>query len=156
MPVPVFTADGLLPPGRHVATVVDVEQALVEPFPESTRRSLFASWRARRDALLALLPVVEWVDGSFVGAKPVPADIDLVTILSVEDHDGLTVTDRDACTAWWTMRTAERSSAATSTPWSRSPTAIRTMPGRWRCETAGRTGGVMTATAAPRGYLEVR
>lgn len=96
MPVSVFTADGLLPPGRHVATVVDVEQALVEPFPESTRRSLFASWRARRDALLALLPVVEWVDGSFVGAKPVPADIDLVTILSVEDHDGLTVTDRDA------------------------------------------------------------
>lgn len=40
MPVPDLTDDGLLPPGRHPATVAEVEQALVEPFADSTRRHL--------------------------------------------------------------------------------------------------------------------
>jgi hypothetical protein len=80
--VPAFTADGVLPPGRHAATIEEIEDALVRRFGAgSLRRLLFQGWAARHRALRQLLPVIEWVDGSFVEAKQTPRDVDVVTFL---------------------------------------------------------------------------
>lgn len=86
VPVPTFTIDGLLPPGRHRATIDEVEAALVLPFgPSSSRRRLFDGWAARHLELQRLLPVAEWLDGSFVEAKVDPGDMDVVSFLRHDD-----------------------------------------------------------------------
>jgi hypothetical protein len=83
--------DGLLPPGRHPATVADVRAALVDPFSGSTTRAaIFTFWEDRRRAITDLVEVVgEWLDGSFTTDKPDPADLDLVTIIDGGAFDEL-------------------------------------------------------------------
>ena len=94
--IPAFEADGTLPLGRHVATAVEVEQRFVQPFPQSVRRpALYADWRMRRTQIAALTAIeMEWLDGSFTTAKNDPGDIDLVTFVSLDAYNQLSIADR--------------------------------------------------------------
>lgn len=97
MVVPAFTADGVFPPGRHAATIEEIEDALVRRFGAgSPRRRLFDGWAARHRALQQLLPVIEWVDGSFVEAKQEPRDVDVVTFFESAREGALAISDRAA------------------------------------------------------------
>jgi hypothetical protein len=59
------------------------------PF-SSTRRRNFDGWQRLRQALVLLVPVTsQWVDGSFVTAKPDPADLDLTTLFDGPAFDNL-------------------------------------------------------------------
>jgi hypothetical protein len=80
-----------LPPGRHAATVEEVEAALVEGFPGSTRRRpLFERWIAVREAIRRVTAVdSDWLDGSYVTKKSEPDDIDMLTICDAAAIDGL-------------------------------------------------------------------
>jgi hypothetical protein len=91
MPVPAFGDGGLLPAGRHEATVEDVRAALVDAFEgSSTRAAIFSYWRDLREALGELVPVhAQWLDGSFTTDKPDPADLDLVTVVDGPAFDAL-------------------------------------------------------------------
>lgn len=91
MPLPPFGDDGLLPPGRHPATVDEVRAALVDAFEGSaTRAAIFGYWLDLRAALGELVPVrSQWLDGSFTTSKPDPADLDLVTVVDGPTFDEL-------------------------------------------------------------------
>ena len=87
MPIPPLTADGLLPPGVHSSTLEEVRQQFAS-FQGSDRRIQLFS---RLDGLVTELrrsgrfsTIV--IDGSFVTAKPVPEDIDIIVTLR-RDHD---------------------------------------------------------------------
>lgn len=75
----------VLPPGGRTPTdVAEVEQRLVEDFPDSlTRRGLYQGWRERRAALADIIGAdfVEWVSGSFVTGKVDPPDLDVAAFL---------------------------------------------------------------------------
>jgi len=85
-----------LAPGRHAATVGDIEAALVNGFPNSTtRRPLFESWNTVREAISRVVGVeTEWIDGSYVTMKEDPKDIDMVTHLTGTELDALDVADQ--------------------------------------------------------------
>lgn len=94
--IPPFTDHGLLPPGRHPATPVEIENRLVATFPTSmTRKGLYDGWMRRREELLSIVDVVaEWIDGSFVTAKRDAGDVDLVTLIRQDAIDGLDLNDQ--------------------------------------------------------------
>lgn len=81
--IPGLNADGLLPPGRHSATVDDVRAAFVDSFPASPNRvELLEAWIGlRRDIELLVSPYRQWLDGSYVTAKLEPGDVDIVTFI---------------------------------------------------------------------------
>ncbi len=91
MAVPAFGKGGLLPPGRHPATVDEVRAALVDAFEGSaTRAAIFGYWIELRAAMAELVPVVsQWLDGSFTTDKLDPADLDLVTLIDGPTYDEL-------------------------------------------------------------------
>lgn len=78
--IPPLSVDGLLPPGIHASTLVEVE----EQFGSDTarRRQLFAKLRSFLDFVrtFGVFSTVI-VDGSFVTDKPDPGDIDVVLVL---------------------------------------------------------------------------
>jgi hypothetical protein len=80
-----------LPAGRHVASVAEIEAALVGGFPSSLRRpALFEQWRTLFQAIERIVEVrAQWIDGSFVTRKEEPGDIDLVSHLDGELLDAL-------------------------------------------------------------------
>lgn len=94
--IPAFTEEGVLPPGRHPATEIEVERRFVMTFPASmTRKDLYDGWMRRREELLDLVSVVaEWLDGSFVTAKSDAGDIDLVTLIRQDVINALGLEDR--------------------------------------------------------------
>jgi len=85
-----------LPPGRHTATVDEVETVLVDGFPTSMRRRpLFESWKALREAITRIVSVtIERIDGSYVTKKDEPEDIDLVTHIPGAELEALDAADR--------------------------------------------------------------
>jgi hypothetical protein len=85
----------VLAPGRHPATVPEVEDALVKAFPSSqTRAPIFNEWNQLRDAMVAIVPLWEhWLDGSYVSKKVDPNDIDLCSHFDGPVFDAL---DSDA------------------------------------------------------------
>jgi hypothetical protein len=91
MPLQLTDAGDRLEPGRHEATLAEIEAVFVAGFPASTRRGpLFDSFRALRAAMMRVVPIREqWVNGSFVTDKSEPGDIDLVTIFDGETVDAL-------------------------------------------------------------------
>lgn len=91
MAIPEFGDGGLLPAGRHEATVDEVRSALVEAFEESsTRAAIFSYWLDLREALAELVPVrSQWLDGSFTTDKLDPADLDLVSVIDGPAFDEL-------------------------------------------------------------------
>lgn len=91
MPLPLSDDGDRLAPGRHLATLDEVEKVFVQQFPSSESRPvLFESFKLVRRAIQRVVPIKEqWVKGSFVTDKLEPGDIDVVTILRAEDVDGL-------------------------------------------------------------------
>lgn len=91
--IPAFNSDGDLPPGRHVCSLADVHDGLVEaPLFEvsTTRGSLFAGlvqylaeWESTQEVLNASRSLLRsvWIGGSFASAKPNPDDIDVSPII---------------------------------------------------------------------------
>ena len=82
MPIPACNLDGLLPPGIFDCTLADVGIHFGSFQGSAARPRLFARLEAlvaaaRDSALFEVL----LVDGSFVTAKPVPNDIDIVAVL---------------------------------------------------------------------------
>ena len=91
MPIPALDADGLLPPGRHTASVAEVKAAFVDPFGGSaSRMAIFTGWRMHRESLQNVVPgMYQWIDGSFVTSKPDPGDIDVVTFIDGVQYDAM-------------------------------------------------------------------
>jgi hypothetical protein len=89
--IPSHSADGLLPSGRHAATVSEIEQRFVSTFPTSvTRRALLDGWRRQTEELLTLIDIEsEWINGSFVTTKRDPRDIDMAVFVRVESWNAL-------------------------------------------------------------------
>lgn len=82
MPIPRLNADGLLPPGIHTATSDEIRQQFGGFQGNDHRPRLFvrlaelATAMQRSGLFESLL-----IEGSFVTAKPVPNDIDLIAVL---------------------------------------------------------------------------
>jgi hypothetical protein len=57
--IPAFTKEGVLPPGRYLATPAEVEQRLVMPFPTSMKKAR-SQRAARRRSRLASGPRRPW------------------------------------------------------------------------------------------------
>ncbi len=82
--IPEFTADGVLPPGDHPATLTELRQSVLVLGPKKVAIAWDRRWRAELVEHLALLVPTLWtvgieevfVDGSFVENKPHPGDID--------------------------------------------------------------------------------
>src|SRR3954452_15377682 len=91
MPIPALDADGLLPPGRHTASVAEVKAAFVDPFGGSaSRMAIFTGWRMHRESLQNVVPgMYQWIDGSFVTSKLDPGDIDVVTFIDGVQYDAM-------------------------------------------------------------------
>lgn len=84
MPIPEFENhpgldEPILPVGVHRASVTEVKASLVDPFHDSsTRRQIFTGWLMLRATVSGIVPVLhEYIDGSFVTARPNPGDVDL-------------------------------------------------------------------------------
>jgi hypothetical protein len=86
-----LSKEGLLPTGRHRATLAEIEIAFVDGFPTSATRSvLLESFSYVREAIRRVVPIREqWLNGSFVTSKLHPGDIDVVTMFAGEDLDAL-------------------------------------------------------------------
>lgn len=99
MTLPVWDADGLLPEGRHPASLEEVHDRCVIGAPNAARRQeLFGSLITFTELAKRIVgPCQLWVDGGFVTAKPkAPFDIDVV--IKPDDWDRLlayTGRDRD-------------------------------------------------------------
>ena len=77
MPIPALTSHGVLPPGVHQCDFSEAEQAFVLAIGTPSREALwsnlmqYVSWVRTLDAFVAI-----FLDGSFVGDKSAPNDID--------------------------------------------------------------------------------
>ena len=102
MPVPDFTPDDrfpvsdgypypVLPEGVHDCTETEFSDRFVGGFSVNGRREeiLQGFLRLRRTAKAADLFAVQWVDGSFVEAKPEPGDVDVVSFVSADRLNSL-------------------------------------------------------------------
>jgi hypothetical protein len=92
MPLPAFTAKGLLPDGVHPATEAELKDRCVDPFPGSkTRADIFAGFVRYRQAVAGFgLNVTQWVDGSFVDSTRVnPEDVDVVNFAHATEVNNL-------------------------------------------------------------------
>ena len=116
MALPDFDDLGNLPPGRHAASVEDIKQALVDPFPEShARRAIFDWWCDLRAGLLELGGVIEfWLAGSYVTRKHQPNDMDVGTLLGGPTFDAMPPSVRSTLTvvppSGWASAVAARAS----------------------------------------------
>jgi hypothetical protein len=105
MPLPEWTEEGLLPPGAHPATLLDIYERFVLDAPQASRapRELIHSALSLHLKLIQqIIPVGKaWIDGSFatrtelspgdVDVAIIPADWEQLERLSVEDRGRLYV-----------------------------------------------------------------
>ncbi|TFC83716.1 hypothetical protein E3T23_01785 [Cryobacterium cheniae] len=94
MTIPAVSGDyALLPPGRHSATLAEMETYFVSQAPFSSERELlfqaFKTWLSIVDQLLPSSRY--WVDGGFVTHKPwsAPSDVDVMILCKQEAVDAL-------------------------------------------------------------------
>lgn len=86
MAIPDLDQRGLLPSGRHPATMDEIEATFVIGAPcEARRRDLFVAFRSWLSAVRVILPsddLTLWVNGGFVTRKPSPpGDIDVAAFV---------------------------------------------------------------------------
>ncbi|MFD3567394.1 DUF6932 family protein [Streptomyces sp. NPDC058667] len=92
--IPALTEGGLLPPGRHAATLAEIKEFFVEQAPHvEHRRRIFRAFELYADMIKDILERgTFWVDGGFCSHKAAPPeDLDLVVLI---DRD-LPLTDKD-------------------------------------------------------------
>jgi hypothetical protein len=101
MPLPDFNPQGLLPEGVHLATVGDLQERFVTPFPASaTRQKVFANFCRYQTAVTALgVQATQWVDGSFVDqSRLAPEDVDAVNFCDFSNLNALPTASRSQIT----------------------------------------------------------
>lgn len=89
MGIPALDAEGLLPQGRHPATLNEVYERFVEDAPNRSRRELvFAALRVELQLLVQFGgPSTVWLDGGFVTHKAAaPHDADIVYLCRDDQH----------------------------------------------------------------------
>lgn len=90
---------GLLPVGRHTATLPEVEAAFVGGAPyASERATIWAAFVAWHAAVSAMLPNARfWIDGGFATHKTwsAPKDIDVVILVASADLNALSPAEQD-------------------------------------------------------------
>lgn len=98
MALPARNADGLLPPGRHEATLAEIKVAFVDAFPgSSTRPQVWERFLRFRTALLGVIPVeAQWINGSFVTGVVDPNDVDVVSVVQAGAMNALDIQTRQA------------------------------------------------------------
>jgi hypothetical protein len=82
MPIPLFSPNGLLPVGIHEASLDEIQERFGAFQASDQRPKLFIRLgelvaAMRRSGLFEAL----LIDGSFVTAKPIPNDIDIIAVL---------------------------------------------------------------------------
>lgn len=87
MALEISSSTGHLAPGRHLATMAELEQVFVRDAPfEKQRAAIFAAFTIWVDQILDVVPSIRtlWVNGGFVTHKGwAPADIDVVALKPV-------------------------------------------------------------------------
>lgn len=100
MPIPPPSGPlGLLPPGRHRATLDEIEDVFVANAPFSAERLLiFDAFKVWRTLWLQVVPTSRFlVDGGFVTHKAwAPRDIDVVAIVKQSDVNALPPPDQES------------------------------------------------------------
>jgi hypothetical protein len=96
-PIPDFDENGLLPEGIYDCDLKVLECRFVDRFPDSpTRSGLFEEFVKWVSKAAKLVPsATEWIDGSYVTAKPAPNDIDVVTFCDAAFLTSLSGDDED-------------------------------------------------------------
>ncbi|WP_416959511.1 DUF6932 family protein [Streptomyces sp. Agncl-13] len=92
--IPALTDSGLLPPGRHISSMAEIEEIFVEAAPHSThRRRIFRAFQLYADMIGDILEHgTFWVDGGFCTYKEAPPDdLDLAVLID----PSLPLTDKD-------------------------------------------------------------
>ena len=74
MPIPKFNAYGLLPPGLHTSSLVEIEQSLA--FSSKRQDMIETGLKPMIQSLLSIKISTIFIGGSFVTTKPSPNDID--------------------------------------------------------------------------------
>jgi hypothetical protein len=90
MALPPLDADLRLPPGRHAASLAEVESLFVVAAPnQPRRRHLWTAMQLHmREMLDTFGPAVVWIDGGFVThKKEAPEDVDLVYVVPGAELD---------------------------------------------------------------------
>jgi hypothetical protein len=78
--IPLFTAEGCLPPGDFLPSQIEFERRFVETGDRLQRVSIYQGWNAHRhDLVRAGIPEAarELLDGSYTTAKESPGDLDI-------------------------------------------------------------------------------
>ena len=95
MPIPPTSGlYGLLPEGKHPATMEEIADIFVEnaPFHVAERRVIFAALRVWTELMSKIIPSYRmWVDGGFATHKDwaAPSDVDVVVLVSSDDLNAL-------------------------------------------------------------------
>ncbi|MGW0856012.1 DUF6932 family protein [Streptomyces sp. NPDC002690] len=92
--IPALTESGLLPPGRHAATLAEIKEIFVDRAPHvERRRRIFRAFELYADMLADVLERgTFWVDGGFCSHKvSPPEDLDLAVLIDPT----LPLTDKD-------------------------------------------------------------
>lgn len=94
------------PYGPVKASLADIEEMLVTPFPQPVRQRLFADYLRYTTELRALIerPFYQWLNGSFSQNTVVPKDIDIVSFI---DYETYTANEQYIAERFdkWTVRT---------------------------------------------------
>ncbi|MFE8927764.1 DUF6932 family protein [Streptomyces griseus] len=92
--IPALTDGGLLPPGRHAATLAEIKEIFVEQAPHAEHRGrIFRAFELYADLVQDVLERgTFWVDGGFCTHKQAPpADLDLAVFID----RSLNLTEKD-------------------------------------------------------------
>lgn len=95
----VVGSEAVLPPGRHQATLDEIEAYFVidAPFPEE-RALIFNAFRTWKALVEQIIQVNRyWVDGGFVTHKPwaAPSDVDVMLLCQESDLNALGKEERE-------------------------------------------------------------
>lgn len=98
MPLPQWSSNGLLAPGRHKANEADLyERCVLDAHHRDRREELYRALRTFMDATRRCIgPSVLWIDGGFVTNKPTPPQGVDVVIWPQNWEEVQALTGRDA------------------------------------------------------------
>jgi len=86
--MPLFTAEGCLPPGDFLPSQLEFETRFVDTGDRVQRAAIYRGWNAHRDEFVrAGNPgsARQLLDGSYTTAKPAPGDIDIAVEVPLPD-----------------------------------------------------------------------
>ena len=87
-----FNSKGLLIPNTNIkSNITELEKEFVTSL-DPHRTELFQKYIHYSDSLkseLSDIPLLQWIDGSFVTKKQVPEDVDLVTFIAAESVEAI-------------------------------------------------------------------